>query len=81
MHETHIAFCLHLQKLGETTDYDEIKRKKIKNGNQGLRLWLAISAHRRHFVCQANEEGKGGRKANAGNYRTLCCIRLTPGIP
>lgn len=59
MHETHIAFCLHLQKLGETTDYDEIKRKKIKNGNQGLRLWLAISAHRRHFVCQANDQGKG----------------------
>lgn len=57
------------------------KKKKIKNGNQGLRLWLAISAHRRHFVCQANEEGKGARKANAGNYRTLCCIRLTPGIP
>lgn len=38
MHETHIAFCLHLQKLGETTDDDEIKRKKIKNGNQDLRL-------------------------------------------
>lgn len=33
MHETHIAFCLHLQKLGETTVDDE-----IKNGNQGLRL-------------------------------------------
>lgn len=30
MHETHIAFCLHLQKLGETTDDDEIKRKKYK---------------------------------------------------
>lgn len=38
MHETHIAFYLHLQKLGETTDDDEIKRKKNKKRKPRLEI-------------------------------------------